>query len=798
MKNLYNLKRTMHAALFVLLLSVVGMTKGYAQDFNVDDLDYTINDDGVSVTVYGVMDMTYSPLVIPGSVEYDGENYPVTVIGDYAFSRYNNWVSVEGELVIPNSIVTIGEGAFEGCYEITSLTLGNSVVDIKSWAFQECEGLQGSLVIPNSVKSIGDFAFSGSSFTGELVLSNSLKTIGDSAFEWCGFTGELVLPNSLTEIGDGAFSGCGFTGDLVIPNSVKTIGYWAFSSCGFGGSLTLGNSIRIIGDYAFYNCVGLTGPLTIPNSVITIGAGAFAECYGFNGCSLTIGNSVTTIGEGAFDAIGFAGDLVIPSSVTMIGDWAFAGADLEHVIVEQGNTVYDSRSNCNAIIETASNTLLVGSSNTVIPNTVVSIADAAFYYNQALTTMVIPNAVETIGGSVFCGCHNLTSVSISKSVTSIGIGLFSYCENLGQITVEEGNPVFDSRNNCNAIIETSSNTLVQGCKGTVIPNTVQTIGDYAFFYCAGFTGSLTIPNFITTIGRDAFGFCSGFTGSLILGNAVETIGDGAFRGLGVTGNLVIPNSVTTIGKLAFEYCPGLTGSLILGNSVDAIEEYAFGSCSFTSIISLAETPPDLVCGEEYEDWGCYYFNVDVLTVPCGYVSAYEASDWSNYFTTISDDCSHYAILVENTTGGTVSTSVNSAMLGEEVSISCIVDPGFMLNSITVCKADDETMTIPCDNNSFVMPNCDVVVKASFSNTAINENSNAIASIYPNPTNGNVIIEAKGLQRISVYNAIGQLVESAQTDGDVFECDLSRQETGVYLVRMETASGVAVKRVVLTK
>lgn len=799
MKKTLHLKKALRVTMMVLLLSVVGMVKGYAQVFSVDDLKYSVNEDGVSVTVSGENGMYYEPLVIPESVEYHGVSYAVTAIGDYAFSSWNTNTGLSGELIIPNSIVRIGESAFEGCLNITRLTIGNSVVEIGDNAFGFCEGLEGDLVIPNSVTTIGEAAFcSCRGLTGSLTLGNSIVSIGNSAFSECGFTGELVLPSSVTRIGNGAFYNCyGFTGPLVIPNAVTKIGDYAFGWCsGFTGELVIPNSVTKIGDYAFYLCSGFTGSLVIPNSVVTIGECAFGSCYGFYGSSLTLGSSVTTIGPSAFGECGFVGDLVIPRTVTTIGNWAFSGFDLEHVTVEQGNTVYDSRGDCNAIIETATNTLITGSSNTVIPNTVVAIAEAAFYYNGALTAIEIPNSVRTIGNNAFYGCTNLTSVNISKSVTSIGICIFSYCENLGQLTVAKENPVYDSRDDCNAIIETRSNTLVQGCKGTVIPNSVVAIGEYAFFCCSGFTGSLTIPDNVTTIGSDAFGFCSGFTGSLNLGNSITTIGSGAFRGLGVTGDLVIPNSVTTIGDLAFEYCPGLTGSLTLGKSVATIGNAAFMSCGFASMVSLAETPPVLFC-EDFYDGDCYYFPLSTVTVPCGCVSAYEASDWSDFFTTISEDCAHYAIRVENTAGGTVSTSVSSAMLGEEVSVSFVAEPGYKLSSITVCKADDATMTVPCHNNSFVMPGFDVVVKASFSATSVDENSDIAVSVSPNPTSGNVRIEASHLRHISIFNALGQQVYGGQVDGDVIEYDFGGHEAGIYFVRMETASGVVVKRVVVT-
>lgn len=817
MKKLYDLKKALHAALLILLLSVVGIAKGYAQDFTVDGLNYTINDDGVSVTVSGEFGMSYYSLVIPEAVENDGTNYAVTAIADHAFEG-DSGCSLWGELIIPNSIVTIGESAFRGCADLTALTIGNSVAEIGNNAFLYCDGFQGDLVIPNSVTTIGDSAFSGcrgfngsltighsvveigneafrycDGFEGNLVIPNSVITIGNSAFSICrGFTGSLTIGNSVVAIGEWAFQSCDFTGELVIPNSVTTIGAGAFAWCeGFTGELVIPNAVSSISDQTFIGCSGFTGELVIPNSVTTIGAGAFAWCEDFTG--LTIGNLVATIGSEAFEAcVGFSGALVIPNSVTAIGDYAFSGCNsftgtvtisssvnaigdnifylcnnLEHIMVDPENAVYDSRNNCNGIIETATNTLITGCKHTVIPNTVVSIGNYAFG-GCNMTSISIPNSVTKLGYGVFNWCSNLTAIVIPSSVTKIDGQQFSGCDNLEKVTVEAENSVYDSRKNCNAIVESGTDVLISGCKNTVIPNTVTVIGNGAFASCN--ITSIDIPLSVTKIDHDAF-----------------TDSD-------LKGDLVIPNSVVSIEDHAFYRCWYLNGTLVLGNSLTHIGREAFADCNnLHHVISLASNPPAL---PNYETFG--YDGMDQLIVCCGNKDAYEASDWVNCFHTIEEDCNAYSVDVKNSTGGVVSTSVNSARLGEEVLVSYIAEPGYELNSITVCKADDETVTIPCYKNNFVMLNFDVVVKPSFGNASVNEDSNIAVSVYPNPAQGIITIEASDLQRIEVYNSLGQLVESRQSEGDALDCDLSGHEAGIYLIRMETASGIVTKQVVLTK
>ena len=247
----------------------------------------------------------------------------------------------------------------------------------------------------------------------------------------------------------------------------------------YSGSVTIpeivtynGNTYTVtnIGEWAFGYCSGLTS-VVIPNNVTSIDVSAFSHCSGLT--SVEIHNSITYIGYAVFSGC----------------------SGLKSINIAADNPIYDSRDNCNAIIETQTNTLIAGCSETIIPNTVtsighdafldcsnltsvvipnsvISIGDYAFSRCSRLTSVVIPNSVISIGGDAFSDCSRLTSVEIPNSVTNIEVAAFGGCSGLTSIVVAEGNPTYDSRNNCNAIIETQTNTLIAGCSNTTIPNSV--------------------------------------------------------------------------------------------------------------------------------------------------------------------------------------------------------------------------------------------------------------------------------------------------------------------------------------
>ena len=203
----------------------------------------------------------------------------------------------------------------------------------------------------------------------------------------------------------------------------------------------------------------------------------------------------------------------------------------------------------------------------IIEEGVTSIGGGAFSFCSGLTSATIPNSVTSIGEYAFDNCSGLTSVTIPNSVTSIGDRAFDMCSGLASITVAQGNTKYDSRDNCNAIIESASNTLIAGCKTTIIPNSVTSIGYYAFSYCWGLT-SITIPNSVTSIGIGAFYNCSGLT------------------------SVTIPNSVTSIGSDAFYNCSGLTSVNSQIETPFAFGYKAFGNVSSTCVLTVPKGTRD--------------------------------------------------------------------------------------------------------------------------------------------------------------------------------------------------------------
>ena len=543
-----------------------------AYDAEIDGIYYDFNGTEASVTYKLMKSGTYfsdysGDVIIPQSVTFKEKTYDVTSIGYRAFENCDKLTSV----VIPNSVLSIGFGAFEKCYSLATIqipesvtTIGGRAFDGTAWYGNQPDGVvyagkvaykykgempENSIIeikdgtisisleafngyvglthisIPNSVTSIGSRAFDGTAwydnqpdgvvyagkvaykYKGEMSenttidIKGGIVSIAEYAFDSCSGLKSINIPEGVTTIGEGAFRSCTNLTAVTIPMSVNNIGHSAFQSCYKLSSITIPEGVTSIGSHTFYNCSNLQS-INIPESVKSIGGNVFEGCHSLQ-------------------------SLFIPKNVTYIGTNVIWGcSSLSSIIVDEGNSVFDSRNGCNAIIETSSNTLIIGCNNSVIPEGVTTIGDYAFYRCDKLQSLVVPKSVTSIGTYAFFGCSGLTAIE-----------------------VESENPIFDSRNGCNAIIETSSNTLIIGCNNSVIPEGVTTIGDLAFYQCSGLT-SINIPEGVTTIGEETFYDCSGLT-SINIPEGVTTIGEGAFSGCSGLTSIIIPESVTFIGTGAF-------------------------------------------------------------------------------------------------------------------------------------------------------------------------------------------------------------------------------------------------------
>lgn len=561
-------------------------------------------------------------IIIPDSAENNGTKYAVTSISGHAFQSCTNMETI----IIPSGITQIGESAFIVCIGLTSVVLPSSLISIGTYAFSGCYNLF-NVFIPDGVNSIGRHAFDD--------VQNIIYHGTASGSPWGAAMINVV-----------------FDGDYVYADESKTI---LNTYRGSQDSVIIPSTVVTIADRAFYNCNRLKH-VSVTNNVVTIGFQVFESCDSLN-------------------------SIIIGSGVSSIGGESFKGCkSLSSIVINEENAIFDSRDNCNAIVNTTTNTIIVGCKNTTIPSSVTSIGVSAFEECVGLTSINIPDNITSIGGSAFAHCSQLSSVILPSSISEIGYQVFSWCGKITSITIPSSVNVIgrESFYQCSGLVHVT------------IPSTVTTIGLNAFDGCNKIT-SLTIPDAVATIGENAFNnvrhieyhgtalgapwgalSMNGITDGIFvyydenmskikmyIGNydtisipsTVQIIGDSAFAGCMDLSSVTIPYGVDSICDDAFAYCYNLSSiiipntvsyighrafyfsgllSVILGEGVTYIGDSAFSQCFHLSMVNSRATIAPTLHNNNANN--CVFQpGYPIVNIPCGSITSY-STKWTGFST----------------------------------------------------------------------------------------------------------------------------------------------------------------------
>lgn len=472
-----------------------------------------------TVQVSGGNSSLSGSLIIPDSVVCDGVSYVVTHIygatNNSAFWGQSQLTSV----TIPNTVTSIGDRAFFGCTGLTAINLYDGLTTIGACAFQGCSSLS-SVNIPASVTSIATQAFKNC--TGLITITlNSNVNISDELFHGCSGLTNIVIPTGVTSIGNSAFYGCSNLTHISIPNSVTNIGTSAFSGCSSLQTLLLPNSLPYIPNGLCQNCSSMEN-VSIPSSVAYIQTNAFSGCS--NLFSVTVPNSVLSIETNAFSNV----CNVMYNGMATGAPWgaAYVNGYIQDSILYSDNTM-TTLLRAHPHITTAN-----------IPSSVTTIGAGAFQNCTNLTSLTIGSNVQNIGSNAFSGCTGISSLTIGNNVQVVGDYAFSNCVGLTNLTIGS------------SVLSIGQNAF-QGCSGLTTLN-YNASATCSFQGCTSLT-NVTFGNNVTSINDNMFNGCSGLT-SIFLPNTVQTIGQYAFYSTGIT-SIVIPSSCTSIGSYAFYGCP---------------------------------------------------------------------------------------------------------------------------------------------------------------------------------------------------------------------------------------------------
>lgn len=556
------MKRTCSAAvvlLLSLLLPITAVAASQPGQTQVGGINFEIRlGNGIyyAEVIKPSQDMDdYTGMVeIPETVEYNGEYYPVTSIGNAAFAG-----TTITTIVIPQTVTQIGYGCFTKCEKLDSAVFAsvaslcridfktddsNPVFVCKHLYLADREGEPAVISIPGEVTTVGRRAFAGASALQEVYFHDNVTSIGESAFKGCKALKSLTLPDNyqFTTIASGLALGCEQLESVVMPNSVTTIGSMAFFGCVNLTELTLSSQLESIGDNAFRSCSKLTSFVS-PRTLSTFGSSVFLGCSGLE--KLVFSPSLSSFGEGLI------AECTSLTTITLSGP----------------NKNFSSPEDTNALLSPDGKTLLLGCVGTKVSSGVEAIGTAAFKGCTGLTTIDL-NTIKAIGDRSFSGCTGLTEVLIPSTVKTIGVGAFSQCSRLRSFTLE-------------ADLTSLPASLLSGCSAlssVTLPNTVSKVNDEAFKGCSRLTVLPSLPSLVT-IGTSAFENCTGLV-KVELPSHTDTVGVRAFMGCRKMTELTIPQSVGTIANYSFMGCSALENVYYYADPSACYYAGSVGLCAF--------------------------------------------------------------------------------------------------------------------------------------------------------------------------------------------------------------------------